>query len=255
MLQYYDFNALTTGAAFPVASSGRFIYYLAGSAGGADSTIVVRAGNTGQSVLLKPGQSLRLADSDKSVDTWFISNYAKVQQILGTLLVGDGYFDDNRISGSVEVIDGGKNRTLAGAAFLATSAQAGVASKNSVVQLWNPAGSGKRLVLSAVVINAAASGYVSFWVSTVATTNLIATGVAKIVPAGGAVSVGVTRGDQLTGNPAGSNILSIGVQANLPFEKKFAEPVVLRPGAGLLIYGPTAADLFGSFEYFEESDS
>lgn len=252
MLQYYDFNAQTTGASFPVASPGRFLYYLSGSAGGADSTIAVRAGNTGQSVLLKPGQSVRLADSDKTVDTWFISNYAKAQPILGQLLVGDGFFDDNRISGSVEVIDGGKSRTLAGAAFMGGVQGGSVAAQYTHVQVWNPAASGKNVIVESVTYSSGGNGGIYIRTNAAALANLTGNGPAKL--ANGAASAAELRYASLGAFQGGGNMLVLNLAAGQFSTFNFKEPVVLKPGNGILVIQTIGGnDVNAAFEWYEES--
>jgi len=250
MLQYYDFNAQTTGAAFPVSSPGRFLYYLAGSAGGADSTIIVRAGNTGQSVLLKPGQSVRLADSDKSVDTWFISNYAKSQPILGQLLVGDGYFEDNRISGSVEVIDGGMNRTISDSAFMGLGGNSAGAGLYSQVQLWNPTAA-MIAVVKRVVISSATAGIFYLSPSTAAAATNGGNCASKKIGSG-ALSQGQIRYDKVAA-PIVARFHAQNIVANTSYEIKLEEPLVVMPGTGLIVWGGLNQDLTATFEFYEKA--
>lgn len=105
-MQYYDINV---GVNKPqeVSAQGKFIYFLSGSAGGADSTIAVRMGNSGDVVLLKPGQSFRMPTGLSPIDRWTLSNFANILPIIGVVLIGEGEFEDNRISGSVEVLTAG----------------------------------------------------------------------------------------------------------------------------------------------------
>ncbi|WP_343741811.1 hypothetical protein [Herbaspirillum huttiense] len=242
---------LAVGAAQPVYQVGNYVYYKSGSAGGADPSIKVKT-DLGDEYILQPGQGFRL--DNRVFGNLQITNAGGVNTIIGQVLIADGGFFDNRVTGSVEIIDGGKNRTLAGTAFAVTAVQAGVAAKNSVVQLWNFAGTGKRLIVSSVSINSASAGYVSLWLGTNAAATIGSQGVPKLVPSA-VLSVAFARNDAISSNPVGVNFMQLGVQGNQTFEKKFAEPVVIRPGAGLLIYGPAASDLFGSFEYFEETDA
>lgn len=68
----------------------------------------------------------------------------------GTVIVADGDFVDQQLSGVVQVIDGEKARTLAGGMYTGAPVQPGVAAQFGWVQLWNPATSGKNLIVTAV---------------------------------------------------------------------------------------------------------
>ena len=253
MLQYYDFNAQKTGASFPVASPGRFLYYLSGSAGGADSTIAVRAGNTGQSVLLKPGQSVRLADSDKTVDTWFISNYAKAQPILGQLLVGDGFFDDNRISGSVEVSDGGKARTLGGSAFVGYALQAGTAGNLSQVMLYNNGNGNKNLFIEQISIFVGTSAVqgIGMRAASASIGGTLVTPKSKKIGSADSATAEIRCVSGAVGGTVADTMMNISPSATI---FKCTEPILVPPGKGLLLFNGVANDSLGvNFEFFEEA--
>ena len=66
-MQYYDITVQANGRQL-VEAQGTFLYYLSGNAGGADNTIKVTLGLGGTSVLLKPGQSIRLPYNAKPID-------------------------------------------------------------------------------------------------------------------------------------------------------------------------------------------
>ena len=100
-MQHYDIN-IPAGGAREIQVQGDYVYYLSGSAGGADSTITLRDVSGSDTVLLKPGQAFRLGYGGKNV-RWIVGNHAGAGDIEGVLLMGEGEFSDNRISGSVEV--------------------------------------------------------------------------------------------------------------------------------------------------------
>lgn len=102
-MQYYDITVKANGTQFPIAAAGVLLRYLNGSAGTGDNTLKVRVGNTGQTFLLQPGQSIRLAADAPPIDTWYLSSYAMTDDITGQVLIGDGDFIDNRISGTVDI--------------------------------------------------------------------------------------------------------------------------------------------------------
>lgn len=156
-MQTFDIT-VPVGGAFEINVPGRYVYFLNGSAGGADTTITVRSGNGGDTFLLKPGQAVRLGNAE--ITRWIIGNKLGQATIVGTLLIGDGEFSDNRISGSVEVIDGGRNRTKADTAFIGWFALTALAANYSHVSINNPVGSGKNIVLEQIILASASNtGY------------------------------------------------------------------------------------------------
>ena len=94
-MQYFDFS-LPVGAAREVHALANYVYYLDGSAGGADNTVALRKRTGSDSILLRPGQAFELPAGD-SADAWIITNHAGQATITGTLLIGSGKFTDNRI--------------------------------------------------------------------------------------------------------------------------------------------------------------
>jgi len=251
MLQYTDIN-IPINKVQPVGIPGRFVYYLAGSAGGLDQTIKIRSGNTGGSTLLKPGQAFRLAEGDKTVDTFYVENYANAATIVGTLVIGDGEFSDNRISGSVEVIDGGKARTLANITCVAIASQGGVAGQNSMVQLWNPAGSSKNLIMKQVVsVSQTSQGFYHLDYNVALTTLLAGPRPKKL-------GAGYTGPAQIRGQNNAAILGAAMLLTNGPtsVSNKFRpdEPFVIPPGWGYIVAAQAlAADVSANFEWYEES--
>ncbi|WP_417283549.1 hypothetical protein [Comamonas sp.] len=251
-MQIYDIT-VAPNRVQEVASSGRYLYYYNGSAGGADASITVKHDMSGTAIVLKPGQAFRLDEKERGGGRWLIGNYANAAPILGRVVVGNGRIDDNTITGSVEVIDGGKNRTMAGTAYIGTGYQAAVAAMYSGVQLWNPAGSGKNLMVGGI----SAACTVSAW-----TAWLIREG-AKLA------SNVATFGAKKDGSQTGVGVVAVGtigaVAANAVFSLsgaqqqansyKFTEPMVVRPGEGITLWVVNAVNLTNqsSFEWFEEA--
>ncbi|MYM39659.1 hypothetical protein [Duganella qianjiadongensis] len=108
-LQYYDINIGLT-ATQEVAAQGRYLYYLSGTTpnvtnnvqgAAGNQAIKVRASSNGNTVILMPGQALRLPHDDKSPERWFVSNYKGLEVITGLVMVGEGEFVDNNTSNLV----------------------------------------------------------------------------------------------------------------------------------------------------------
>lgn len=111
-LQNYDFT-LPIGKTFPISAPGKYVYYYAGTtpnitAGtvlttAGNQAIRITAANGGATVQLMPGQSFRLGDDDKAPSEWKITNVAGLEQITGSLLMGDGEFTDSNTSNTVKI--------------------------------------------------------------------------------------------------------------------------------------------------------
>lgn len=171
---------------------------------------------------------------------------------IGSILVSDGTFIDDRINGEVSVIDGGKSRTLSGSAMMGYGATAGVAGNHAHIQLLNPTGSQRNLSLSQLnvfSVGTISQGIVVREYST-ALTSLKSNGYAKKMGLG-AVSVGQIR--------AQNNNLPLGVQDILVLDKsqkqyKLTEPIVLPEGKGIVVVnGVLGEDLGCTFEYTEDA--
>ncbi|MCL6484930.1 MAG: hypothetical protein I4O49_12305, partial [Janthinobacterium lividum] len=110
----YDFN-LSPGGAQNLDVKGRFFKYRSGT-----GAIRVRASKGGYVDLL-PGQGVRGFDFESLT----VADRSGANNV-GVLIVGDFDFQDDRIAGTVDVVDGGRTRTLAGIAFGASAYQAAV---------------------------------------------------------------------------------------------------------------------------------
>lgn len=111
-LQYYDITIGLT-ATQRVSAQGRYIYYLNGTtplitggvtpAAAGNQAIKVQAGSGGSSIILMPGQSLRLPDSDKAPGEWLVTNYKGVEPITGQVMIGEGDFSDSNTSNTFKL--------------------------------------------------------------------------------------------------------------------------------------------------------
>ncbi|MFL6675882.1 MAG: hypothetical protein ACJ8LG_21645 [Massilia sp.] len=114
-LQNYDFTVAANGSR-EISAPGRFVYYRAGTtpliAGGntpsanGNQEIKLTAGTTGASVVLMPGQSLRLPADEKQPSVWRVANSKNSEQITGQIIVGEGDFNDNAINSVVSLTTG-----------------------------------------------------------------------------------------------------------------------------------------------------
>lgn len=167
----------------------------------------------------------------------------------GVILIASADFIDQRISGEVFVIDGAKIRSLAGGALTAHMYISASPGFFSMAQLWNPAGSGKNIIISQM-IGSISGGY-----------GLQIKGTNTILPVptiqsigskniGGPVGVGVAQVQSVAAtlvNPA-TFAISNGIVVRL------TEPFVLTPGSGLNFGSPVLNNDAGvELEFFEEA--
>jgi hypothetical protein len=251
-MQFFDLSIAPNGMR-ELQVQGSYVYFLDGSAGGADATIALRKGAGSDSILLKPGQAIKLPDAGGFDTRWIISNYRNQGTIIGTLLIGDGEFFDNRISGTVEVIDGGKARTLGNIAFSAPSYCGAVAAQYAYAQLWNPVGSGKNIVISQLNASSASAGAIHFVKETVMRPNLnAAQPINKKIGAAQASVVQMRRENTTVLNS--DDLAWQYVSANASFLYRLTEPIVVPPGTGVAIFnGAVGSDSGATYEYYEES--
>ncbi|OJB11572.1 hypothetical protein [Burkholderia ubonensis] len=251
-MQVFDITLPSNGSAFVVHAAGRYIKYLSGNAGGNDASIIITPGAAGGSkIFLTPGQAYRVADDGAVPDSWTLANNLGQATITGKVVVGNGKIDDNSLQGVVQVVDGGKARTLANAAFTGNGVQAAVASQFSRVQLWNPANSGMRAVVESVSIHVPAGLTAALYYVTAAITTLEEVGQSKL--AGGAPAKCSIYIDSNASAPAFPLLMQIAAPANSTTMFQPKEPFVLPPGYGLEIYSSTLnAMLGGNFEWYEE---
>ncbi|BEV15566.1 hypothetical protein HBDW_23540 [Herbaspirillum sp. DW155] len=242
---------LAVGATQPVSQVGNYVYYKYGSAGGADQSIKVKT-DLGDEYVLMPGQGFRL--DNRTFTNLQITNATGQATIVGMLLIADGGFFDNRVTGSVEVIDGGKARTLGNGAFMGGVQCQAAASTYAHLQLWNPAGSGKNLIIESATYSSSINGGVFFRTNGAVLATLQGNGVAKM--AGAPASVGELRYANVAAYQGGNNMLVLNLAAGQFSTFNFKEPIVLKPGNGFLMIETIAnGDLTGCFEWYEESNA
>ena len=175
---------------------------------------------------------------------------------LGFIMVAGEEFVDNRVNGEVSVIDGEKARTLAGGMFSGSPFSAASVGNFSLCQLWNPAGSGKNLIINALSVNALAGAIVNVYtnVAMSPTDQTVTRSANKL--SGAAIGVAQSRIDAVAAVPAFNNNLlqTLLAPANVTQGWGIRGGVVIRPGAGLVAINNGAnAQLITNFEWFEES--
>jgi len=250
-MQIYDI-AIAPGVPRQLDAVGDYFYFYSGNAGGADSSIKLQGRASGLQIMLMPGQSYKLPPGT-SETTWIMTNRVGGGTIIGSVIIGNGGIDDNRVTGSVEVIDGGLNRTLGNGAFASSKGLTPATSTNNVgIQIFNN-GSTKNVIVEQVqVMSNAASGVFILRVDNVALGSPVAA-VSKL--AGGADSAIANLRSQEGTVWSGKTIAQIGWNTafqNVAFTPK--EPIVLPPGYGLSVTDGivVAHSSWVNFEHYEQ---
>jgi hypothetical protein len=238
----YDFNlAPNTGLQIDVA--GKFFKYKSGT-----GLIRVRT-SKGGFVDLLPGQGVWNTEftSITIFDRTGLQN-------AGVILAGAFDFHDDRITGSVEVIDGGRTRTGLGVAYMGAVKCQPADPQFSYVQLWNPAGTGKNLVIGKIIVSVTTSTQVDFGPATVPlTSDFPSQPRSKLFAPGEVPTIAQTKYQNAPGYILGSSFGNVLVQANQSVVIEFLEPVVVTPGRGFTVASEAFnAALVTTYEYFED---
>lgn len=174
------------------------------------------------------------------------------------ILVTGGKGGSRRQPGVVQVVDTAKFTTEAGQSFAGKTDSAPGAALFGAVQLWNPAGSGRRVIVESILItNAAVAQNVVVGISP--TTAPLSDGVGTSKLSGGASAVAQVKKDNnlaAIGSSymsAGISLFSLYLPANGNQSKDLKRPIILLPGFGLAAIGTIANATHGcAFDWYEE---
>lgn len=235
----YDFS-LAPYQARQYEVFGRFVKYVQG-AGPIRVTL-----SAGGYVDLLPGQGVFGIEYQNFV----VEDRAGIDN-RGVIMAGSFDFRDDRITGTVDMVDGGYNRTMAGQAFSGALFQTGVAGQYSHGLLFNPATSKKSVIVSSydLATNTAATALVGLYSGGFQGG---AGGASKLTDGDPSVSLLQTLA-QAAMVPPSVNSKVLYLTANTQFVGTLKEPIVLMPGSGLLICVNSGAGLplTANFEYTE----
>lgn len=248
-MQTYPLNiAAVVGDTQVFAAPGAlYLRYVVGAAGGADAAILVRT-KEGQAYLA-PGDDLTRKDPPND---WRITANTPGTGISGKLTIGDGKSVAASVAGVVQVVDGGKARTLSGASYWGFGGVAGVGGQYAGVELYNPAGSGKNLLVAQVELASGIAQYFYLW--NAAAQMAGAAGTVGNKKLGGPASVGVTRTTNAAAASGAASFGQFAIQAMSTCTLKFSDPLVIPPGYSVRVWSAAlAADMVANFEYAEEA--
>lgn len=255
-MQLYDIT-IAANTSRRLDAPGTYFYYYTGSAAGQDASITLQGVSSGLRINLKAGQAMRLPKGSPVETSWLIGNAANAATIYGTVIVGSGEITDNRITGSVEMIDGGKSRTYANQAFLAAFGCGNVAAQQPYVQLLNPAASGKNVILESLAFSSGAAGVVWGGIYSVALTT--DNGVSAAYSKNGAGTVASVAHVRTANNAAqlfAASMIKLFLAASANQIINLREPIILPPGVGFAVTNATLnSDLTCTFEYYEENNT
>lgn len=235
----YDFT-LTSGGMQSLPVVGDFFKVI--SATGSINVIA----DTGASLDLMPGQGLR----EFSFNTLTIADKSGAANT-GTILVGFSGMIDDRITGEVSIIDGGRALTLANAAFMKSSQVTGVAGNYSGAQLWNPVGSGVEVELFIVRVSSGTAATFGAGFGTVEMTGGSVGGRSKL--SGGALSKSKIQWEVKAAAFGPQDVFVEDRAAGVPIIYEMKQPILVREGWGFLVWNATVGgSLSVNFEYTEK---
>lgn len=253
----YTFQIQANGA-FPLQCAGR--YFRINAASGSLKVIGDTFGPMGAVAV---GQGLRLPKEAPVFQRLTLVDTSGALNTV-TIVVADADFVDNTVLGTVNVVDGGKARTIAGQAFYGFQSSPGVAAQFSYVALQNNLGSGKRAIVEAITgevpTGATMPAHIAFGFSP----NVVLVTVGNIPASklsGGAAGQCYMRYDSNANNfparvGAGNQMWEQFVSAvEAPFTIVPKEPLVLLPGWSLVFAcGQVNSGFTIDLEFYEEAN-
>lgn len=241
----YDFR-ISAGGLFPLDVQGN--NFLIKSSSGAVNV----KWQGGFLANLAAGQGQNVPEGFHRLD---LTNSSSVT-VYGELLISDENFIDKRITGDVSVIDGEKARSIASGRFQATADHT-TPGQYPGVQLWNPAGSGKNLIVTSVDCGLSAAGSVRIYGDNVAFANDVSGSSISNALVGAAAGVAQVRREVFAAPPAipfGRGREPI-IPANSYIQVVLDGPMVVPPGFGVSTLGAPVGVVLGvSFQWFEEDE-
>lgn len=172
-------------------------------------------------------------------------------------IIGNGESGMDSIIGEVTVRDSSVIRTIAGAAYVAKFQSVPAATQFAFAQVWNPPGSGSRLVVKNAIARLSVNGSQAFFCGhDTAIGGTANAGILNNKTLGGAWGVSECRQESRASSvppggiwPLFESVAAFNVDQPLPC----AEDLIINPGQGLLIYTKTAiSTLNGLVEWYEE---
>ena len=240
MLQTIGFSG-----ARQIDAEANFFRYESGDAQGATTAIRVQADGQDLGVFL-PGDDVQI---EGRATRWLVTPITIT--CAGTIRIGRGRVTSSRSVGTVEVIDGERNKVLQGVTFVHPLTQNGAGTGPAIAQMFNPTGSGRNAYVNRIISSATAAD--TYRVQMTTTQAALAANAPVNLDPTGAASVVIGRTQNNGAALAGLRAIHVG---NLPASQdvliEFPRPVLVRPGWGLHVtLQGTVADLRANFEFEE----
>lgn len=158
-----------------------------------------------------------------------------------------------RTAGVVSVIDGERFRLDSGIMYAAAIGTSIVAGQYPTAQVWNPAGSGKNLIVKSVILSSPNQQSLLFGFDTVElATDLSAMRLIN-KKSSGSNSVAKAKTSNIASIPGYKIGLGVNVQSNTSITINPNGGYLVEPGFGLTVFGNLLASSFtANFEWFEE---
>nr|WP_295075361.1 hypothetical protein [uncultured Roseateles sp.] len=228
MLQVLNFSG-----ARQINGKASFFRYESCSAGGADESIRVRADGNDLGTFL-PGDYVKLPIE---AERWEVT--PATPTAIGAVRLGLGEVGSARLTGVVSVVDGEKQKVMAGQCFRGSQAKTG-ATSGPLIQVWNPPGSGKNLLVQAIRIGCSAADAYGITSATSALPSAMP-GITNM-RRGGMASVAGIYSDNTGAAVTGALQVAGGyVQANSDVFIQFPRQLLIAPGEGVIAYAQGVA--------------
>lgn len=159
------------------------------------------------------------------------------------------------VAGTVQVIDGGESNTKLGNSYAFNAGIGPGTSLYSHVQLWNPAASVKNLIVTGLAAYSGVQGpgLISFYATELATALTTAPRNKDSSIAGGSAALTRSGLSSTALSQDANRLMNIGLQTYGAYQYDMREPLIVRPGWGLMLAHYSAnADITMSGQFREE---
>lgn len=211
----------------------------------ATGSVTVTGDSFGSLAGMLPGQGLRDTDFTRLTlrdETGTINK--------GSILVSDGTFVDDRVTGIVDVVDGELDKSMSGKAFICALQIPNNLGLISCIELWNPIGSTKNIIVSDYNASCSVACVISL-MRTTAQQNASLNAQNKLSGGPGSTAI---YGSVASATAVGVTLEPWAVSANNQIFRTLKQPFIVKPGSGLTIANNTTANhvLLGGFQFTEE---
>lgn len=167
-----------------------------------------------------------------------------------TVQIAGGGVGSDRVLGEVSVIDGAIQTTRSNQSFIKSRQVTTTPGNFGAIGIWNPAGSGKEVELSRISTSAtSAAGFSVGWYPTQLPTN--------IEKARSKLSGGMNSSAEISNEIKASafitdELFAVERSAGIEMTYQFKEPMMIKPGAGLVVWCASAGVAMRTFFEFVE---